>query len=55
MGEYTVRFVYEQYFVQVSAVADSEREAIEIANSIVPLECGEPLEIECELTGEFSI
>ena len=55
MGEYTVRFVYEQYFVQLSVVADSNKEALEVADSIVPFALGEPLEIECELTGGFSI
>lgn len=55
MNQYHVRFVYDGYFLQVSVVADSKRQAIDLAETVVPTIIGEPEEIEAEIVGSYGV
>ena len=52
-GDWNVRFVYNQYFIQSSVIADSKERAIEYAEMNLPFELDDPLEIEAELMGIY--
>jgi hypothetical protein len=52
-GDWTVRFVYESFFIAVNTVANSGEQAIRYAMNEIPVIEAEPLEIEAELMGTY--
>lgn len=55
MNQYHVRFVYDGYFLQVSVVADSKSEAVDLAYTVVPTIIGEPEEIDVEVVASYGV